>query len=294
MVLDDRKAVPEHHGATDGENDLRQERIKTKYVDDVHGGGVSNSLRRGASPEGHLDAKLRLLTTLRLMQRLAPMILVVVLLIAACGSDGSGDSSAPETPAPAESPTTEAPATTTTTAGPTTTVDPIAAEFGSPEVTGDALPAAVQQGADPAAGLAAPLAVGTDYDGAEVVIGDGGETQAVMFLAHWCPHCQDELPEIVDWLDSTGGVDGVEFILVTTGIDPDRPNFPPSAWIEAEEWAGPVLRDGPESEVFRAYGGSAIPFWAFLYPDGTVATRVLGALGGDAVADILADMAIAP
>jgi hypothetical protein len=228
------------------------------------------------------------------MHRLAFTLLALALLVAACGSDGGVDSSAPEPPSPAEAPATEAPATTATTAGPTTTVDPIAAEFGSPELTGDPLPAAVQQGADPAAGLAAPVAVGTDYAGAEVVIGDGGETQAVMFLAHWCSHCQDELPEVVDWLDETGGVDGVEFVLVTSGVDPDRPNFPPSAWIEAEGWTGPVLRDGPESEVFRAYGGSAIPFWAFLHPDGTVATRVLGAMGGDAVAQILADMAIAP
>ena len=54
---------------------------------------------------------------------------------------------------------------------------------------------------DEAAGLEVPVASGTDYNGEPSSIGDSGEPQIVAFLAHWCPHCQREVPRLVTAMD---------------------------------------------------------------------------------------------
>ena len=88
------------------------------------------------------------------------------------------------------------------------------AEYGSPQITGDALarfpnPPPATADADPAFTDIAPEVVGEDFEGETVAIAHDGTPTAVVFLAHWCPHCQAEVPEVTKWLEETGGVDGV-------------------------------------------------------------------------------------
>ncbi|MEP6299655.1 MAG: hypothetical protein ABJ382_20225, partial [Ilumatobacter sp.] len=48
---------------------------------------------------------------------------------------------------------------------------------------------------DPAIGVAAPVVTGQSFDGSEIVIGAPTENPTmIVFLAHWCPHCNDEVP----------------------------------------------------------------------------------------------------
>ena len=213
------------------------------------------------------------------------------MLAAACGDSDGATTTAPPTTASGNTLETLPPTSTTApaTSMTTTTVDVVAAQYGAPQITGDPLPP-VGGSSDPAAGLPSPVIVGADYDGNRSSIGDTGNAQAVLFVAHWCGHCQNELPEVVRWLDETGGVDGVDFVLVTVAVDPNRPNFPPSEWIAGEGWSEPILLDDADNSAFLMFGGSAIPFWVFLNPDGTVATRVEGAMGGDELAAVLADL----
>jgi hypothetical protein len=84
------------------------------------------------------------------------------------------------------------------------------------------------------------------------------------------------MPRVQQWLDSGGGVDGVEIISVTSAASSGQGNWPPSAWMEREGWTSPNIRDDQESSVFRAYGGSPFPYWVFLNGDGTVALRIAG------------------
>ena len=227
------------------------------------------------------------------MRRLTLFLIAVALVAGACGDSGTASTTtAGGNTLETLPPTSTTPTSTTPPPETTTTVDPVAAEYGSPEISGDTLPL-LDSLPDPAVGQAAPVVVGTDYEGNEVTIGGGGSVQAGLFVAHWCPHCQDELPEIVQWLDQSG-VQDVEFVLVTVAVDPIKPNFPPSAWIEAEGWTGPVLLDDEVSSAFVSYGGRSIPYWVFLNADGTVAARAAGAIGSDEVANILAGMANAP
>ncbi len=146
---------------------------------------------------------------------------------------------------------------------------------GSPDISGDALPP-YSGAADTAVGLAAPRVDGADADGTPVSIGPEGGAQAVLFLAHWCPHCQAEVPRVQQWLDSGGGVEGVEIVSVATSYDPARGNWSPTDWLETEGWTQPVIYDDAQSSVFASYGAGAFPFWVFVDSNGNVVRRASG------------------
>lgn len=160
--------------------------------------------------------------------------------------------------------------------------DPLGgAEFGEPEITGEALPLVldgnpVDPATDPAYGLPAPEVSGQDFDGETVTIDNDGQPKAILFVSHSCPHCQDEIPEVQAWLDAGGGVDGVEIISVSTSANSAASNWPPSEWLDRENWGPPVIADDSDSSTFFAYGGQAIPYWVFVDGDGNVTRRNSG------------------
>jgi thiol-disulfide isomerase/thioredoxin len=155
-------------------------------------------------------------------------------------------------------------------------------EAGEPEITGETLPpyaTGAQPADDGGVGMPAPAVTGEGFDGSPVSITpDDGTARAIVFLAHWCPHCQAEVPRVQAWLDSGGGVDGVELVSVTTSMDENRVNYPPSEWLEREGWTPEVLRDSDAADVYRAYGAGAFPFYVFVDGEGNVVRRSSGEL----------------
>lgn len=146
-----------------------------------------------------------------------------------------------------------------------------------PTVRGSGLTVLANPGNDASVGAAIPEVEGTSFDGSPVAIARDGRPKVLLFLAHWCSHCQAEVPVVQDWLDAGGGPDDVDLISVATAIDPTLPNHPPEAWLEREGWTVPVIVD-PAGTVADAYGLSAFPFWVFVDADGTVAARRTGEL----------------
>ena len=68
---------------------------------------------------------------------------------------------------------------------------------------------------------------------------------------------------------------------VSTGISPDRPNWPPSEWFQDMDWTYPVIADGVdmERETFiaaDAYGLTSFPFMVLIDSDGKVLARWAG------------------
>ena len=96
-----------------------------------------------------------------------------------------------------------------------------------------------------------------------------GEATMIVFLAHWCPACNAEVPVINSWLAEDGLPEGVELRTVATGIDPTRPNFPPDQWLRERSWTVPTIVD-PDGSIAAAYGLEAYPYWVFVDRDGTV------------------------
>lgn len=145
-------------------------------------------------------------------------------------------------------------------------------------VTGDTLPALPEGGDDdPAVGTPMPTLAGTALDGTSLTIPTTGRPTLIVFLAHWCPHCQAEVPVVQDWVDGGGLPAGVDLVSVSTAIDPRRPNYPPGEWLEREGWTAPVLVDG-QDQAAAAAGLTAFPFFVAVDADGNVVARESGEL----------------
>lgn len=146
-----------------------------------------------------------------------------------------------------------------------------------PVISGAALPVLGDPANDPAVGQTIPTVTAA---GGTIAL--DGRAKILVFLTHWCGHCQAEVPVVQAWLNAGGLPEDVDLVSVSTAIDPNRPNYPPEDWLAREGWTPPVIVD-PANTVADAFGLSAFPYFVFVHADGTVAARATGELP---VADI--------
>lgn len=164
-------------------------------------------------------------------------------------------------------------------------------EYGDPQVSGRLSLMPPDTRVDTTAtSEVSPTVIGQDFDGNEVRIENDGRAKAIVLLAHWCGFCQNEVPAVQAWLDSGGGVEGVDMYSIATAMDSNRDNFPPSAWFDREGWTVPVIRDDSNNSVHTAYGSGGFPFWVFVNSDGTVAFRLAGATTIDELELIMSEL----
>ncbi|MEX0663163.1 MAG: TlpA disulfide reductase family protein [Acidimicrobiia bacterium] len=141
---------------------------------------------------------------------------------------------------------------------------------------------------DPAVGRTPPTLVGEGFNGKSVTVGPSDGPRIVVFLAHWCPHCQDEVPLIVK-LAKQGSIEGVEVDTIATGTSEVHPNYPPSKWLKREGWPfKPILADDARSRALEAFGGNSFPYFVFVAADGTVAARYSGEIAAADVKEVVA------
>lgn len=129
---------------------------------------------------------------------------------------------------------------------------------------------------DVAPGMTAPTVTGEDFDGSTVTIGTDGRSKVIVFLAHWCPHCQAEVPRVVDWLDAGNKPDNVDFYAISTLSQRLRGNWPPSDWLAGEGWDVPTIQDNASNSASAAFGMAGTPFWVVLDGDNQVVFRISG------------------
>jgi thiol-disulfide isomerase/thioredoxin len=208
--------------------------------------------------------------------------LAIVGALAACGDDDDAPVASEPGPGPTAAPPDIDPPNATLAPD---LPDEIDGEVGPVEVRGSALPPLGQGTApedDPALGMAAPVLIGTDFDGRPVRIdaASDGPTMAV-FLAHWCPHCNAEVPRINDLRDDGRFPAGLDIVGVSTALNPGRPNYPPSEWFETMDWTYPVLVDGVDMGrgtfiAADAFGVDGFPFVALIDSAGEITARWSG------------------
>jgi thiol-disulfide isomerase/thioredoxin len=145
---------------------------------------------------------------------------------------------------------------------------------------------------DAAIGQEAPELIGTNFQGEEVAITADGRPKAVYFMAHWCSHCQAELPALKELMDTGGLPDGVDVYTVSTAIDETLPNFPPYLWFDEEEFEGPVLRDDADSSAYVSYGGGGLPYAVYLDADNRVISRSSGELPSETISALWQQLAL--
>jgi hypothetical protein len=137
-----------------------------------------------------------------------------------------------------------------------------------------------------------PTVAGTDLAGAPLTIGPDGRAKAVVVLAHQCPHCQAEVPRIVEWMANNPVPDGVDVVGLSTNINPAGTNYPPSAWLEREGWEPPTLNDDANRTAYQALTlGLGTPGWVFVTADGLVQLRTTGELPPEQFGALLEEIA---
>lgn len=147
-------------------------------------------------------------------------------------------------------------------------------------VGGMSLPRLGDDGVDLVVGSTAPSLSGASFDGSSIAITPGQDGDVLLvFLAHWCPHCNAEIPVLLDWQSKGMVPEGLSVIGISTAVSADRPNYPPSAWIVDKGWTWPVMADSVEQAAAAAYGVSGYPFMVIVGADGTVKGRTSGQKG---------------
>jgi len=168
---------------------------------------------------------------------IAAVALLAVGVVVMAGSD-SDDESSPVVPdvsfaqVPGE----------TTAAGPD--VAAVSDEASSPVSADGAVLPRYSGDPDDAVGMVAPVLRGYDVEGNSITIDaavDG--PYMLVFLAHWCPHCNREIPRLLDWQRSGGVPPELKIVGVATAVSESAPNFPPAEWLAAKEWSWPTLLD---------------------------------------------------
>jgi cytochrome c biogenesis protein CcmG/thiol:disulfide interchange protein DsbE len=167
-----------------------------------------------------------------------------------------------------------------------------AAETQPVTIVGEALPMLPNSGTDPAIGMTVPTLKGFHFDGSPMEIAPGGHAKMVVFLAHWCPHCNREIPVLQSWADAGGVPADLDIIGVSTAVNAQRENYPPSRWIVDKAWTWPVLADSANSDALTAYGLGRFPSFVIVGADGTVKARSGGELPSAAL-DALVTQALA-
>ena len=103
----------------------------------------------------------------------------------------------------------------------------------------------------------------------------------VVFLAHSCPHCNAEIPVLIDWMASGGLPEGIQIMGVPTAVSRNAVNYPPDEWLAGRGWPWPVLvdessGDGGAGTAAEAFGATAWPYLVIIGADGLVKVRATG------------------
>jgi thiol-disulfide isomerase/thioredoxin len=129
---------------------------------------------------------------------------------------------------------------------------------------------------DSAEGVKAPVVQGAGFNGMEMTLRPNGQPMLLVFLAHWCPHCNAEIPRLIEWDESGQMPEDLMVIGVATGSRSDQPNWPPSQWLQDMEWPWAAMADSEAQDAAIAYGVNGYPGLVLIDGDGTVLARRSG------------------
>jgi hypothetical protein len=203
------------------------------------------------------------------------VLLAIVAIVVASGGDdddGGGTDVASESPQP------------------TLGIAPVAIE-------GDPLPRFDRDATDdPAVGMEMPRIQGSTPVGRAAVLGaaqDRTSPTVIAVVAHQCPHCQAEVPRLVDLWNAGGLPEGARFMALATNSMENAPNYPPGEWLDREGWPGEVVLDDEARSGADALGTPGYPFLVVIDGEGRVVGRLSGERQEDRLVELLEEAAAA-
>ena len=145
-------------------------------------------------------------------------------------------------------------------------------------VSDTALPPLGDGPTDTAIGLSAPALQGATFAGDALSISPGEEGNPIMlvFLAHWCPHCNREIPQLIKWKEQGLVPKDLRVVGITTASRNDQANWPPSEWITDMQWPFETMADSETGQASQAYGVDGFPFIVIVNSSGKVVQRSSG------------------
>jgi len=200
-----------------------------------------------------------------------PLILAIVLAVVAVaaiaafavtrGEDGNDSAECPVTPPPTEDGNDSASGQI----------------FRNVSVEGDWLVEGVSPD-DPCVGVKVPTVEGEDYADNPTAIAPGQDgPMMIVVMAHWCPHCNREVPLLVEWGQSGDVPQNLHVVGVSTAAREGTDHFPPGTWLADEMgWTWPVIADDEAQTAALALGTPAYPYLMFVDADGNLMGRVTG------------------
>ncbi len=159
--------------------------------------------------------------------------------------------------------------------------------YGTVTVEGQPLPE-YEGDPDPAVGMTPPTLIGQSYDGTplEIVPGEGGPMM-VVFLAHWCPHCNAEVPVLMEWRDSGDIPEELQIFGVSTAVTDTRPNFPPERVADRRRLGLAHLGRRRTDHRVPGLWRPVFPYFVVIGADGTVKARNRGELPIEALNELV-------
>ena len=104
----------------------------------------------------------------------------------------------------------------------------------------------------------------------------GKKPYVLAFVAHWCIHCQREIPLFVRLNNENKIPKNIEVYAIATGTDTTRDNFPPSKWLSREEWPWTKVADDQAGTLVATMGSPGFPYVVYVNADGTIQARTSG------------------
>ena len=129
---------------------------------------------------------------------------------------------------------------------------------------------------DPAIGMTIPTVTGKSFDGTPVTIQPTARRRCSCSSPTGAPTASARCPIVSDWMKQGGLPASVKLTTVATGTSTSAPNYPPSAWLEKNDWPSPIMADSDAFDAATAFGLESYPYFVLVDADGkVVAGRVV-------------------
>ena len=92
----------------------------------------------------------------------------------------------------------------------------------------------------------------------------------MLFVQHWCPHCDGAVRAMTVWSASKPEVRST---VVAFNTQPWKQNYPPSDWLQSLGWRGEIVLDNAENDLARYFGVDRSPTFVVVGNDNRVRLR---------------------